>query len=106
MFYDHDFAPSLTMAGVQTKGATVFAYPVHDPERYNVVEFDANGWTISLKEKPSKPKSRYAVTVLYFYDYRMVKVARNLKPSPRGELEITDVNRQNLKGDGMRWMWW
>lgn len=99
--YGHDFAHSLTMAGAQIKGATVFAYPVHDSERYGVVEFDANGRAISLEEKPANPKSHYAVTGLYFYDHRVVEVARNLKPSPRGELEITDVNRQYLKWDAL-----
>jgi glucose-1-phosphate thymidylyltransferase len=97
VFYGHDFAPSLIKAGAQTHGATVFAYPVHDPERYGVVEFDATGRAISLEEKPAKPKSRYAVTGLYFYDQRAVEVAKRLKPSARGELEITDVNRQYLE---------
>ncbi len=97
VFYGHDFAPSLIHAHGKAKGATVFAYPVQDPERYGVVEFDAGGRAISLEEKPAQPKSRYAVTGLYFYDHRVVEVARNLKPSPRGELEITDINRQYLQ---------
>ncbi len=97
VFYGHDFAPSLVRANQQTSGATVFAYPVHDPERYGVVEFDASGKAISLEEKPTRPKSRYAVTGLYFYDNRVVDVAKHLKPSARGELEITDVNRQYLE---------
>ncbi|MDO9597638.1 MAG: glucose-1-phosphate thymidylyltransferase RfbA [Azoarcus sp.] len=97
LFYGHEFANDLRGAGDQGHGATVFAYPVHDPERYGVVEFDAEGHAISLEEKPAKPKSRYAVTGLYFYDDRVVEVARALKPSPRGELEITDVNKQYLE---------
>lgn len=96
VFYGHDLAPALQKAYQNTNGATVFAYPVLDPERYGVVEFDAKDQAISLEEKPAKPKSRYAVTGLYFYDNRVVDVAKNLKPSPRGELEITDVNRQYL----------
>lgn len=96
LFYGHDFAKGLSAANVSAAGATVFAYPVQDPERYGVVEFDAEGRAVSLEEKPAKPKSRYAVTGLYFYDERVIKVARDLKPSPRGELEITDVNRQYL----------
>lgn len=97
VFYGHDFGPVLQQACTQTNGATVFAYPVHDPERYGVVEFDQEGRAISLEEKPSKPKSRYAVTGLYFYDSQVVDIAKHLKPSPRGELEITDVNRQYLE---------
>ena len=97
LFYGHDFAAGLRAASARQDGATVFAYPVHDPERYGVVEFDQDGRAISLEEKPKHPKSRYAVTGLYFYDNRVVDIARNLKPGPRGELEITDVNRQYLE---------
>ncbi|GLT24059.1 glucose-1-phosphate thymidylyltransferase [Zoogloea oryzae] len=96
LFYGHDFASGLRAASARADGATVFAYPVHDPERYGVVEFDDKGQAVSLEEKPKQPKSRYAVTGLYFYDNRVVDVARNTKPSDRGELEITDVNRQYL----------
>ena len=101
LFYGHDLAAGLRAATAQTDGATVFAYPVHDPERYGVVEFDAAGRAISLEEKPKQPKSRYAVTGLYFYDNRVVDVAKNLKPGVRGELEITDVNRQYLEWDAL-----
>jgi len=97
IFYGHDLANSLDSAGDKTGGATVFAYPVHDPERYGVVEFNAAGRAVSIEEKPTQPKSRYAVTGLYFYDPQVVEIARHLKPSPRGELEITDVNRQYLE---------
>jgi len=96
LFYGHEFSGDLRDAGQRERGATVFAYPVTDPERYGVVEFDAQGRAVSLEEKPLKPKSRYAVTGLYFYDSRVVDIARSLKPSPRGELEITDVNRDYL----------
>jgi glucose-1-phosphate thymidylyltransferase len=99
IFYGHDMAKDLTAADERTTGATVFAYRVHDPERYGVVEFDPQGRAISLEEKPRQPKSHYAVTGLYFYDNRVVDVAKHLKPSPRGELEITDVNRQYLDWD-------
>ncbi len=95
LFYGHDFASDLR--ATRARGATVFAYPVHDPERYGVVEFDAAGRAVSLEEKPAKPKSRYAVTGLYFYDERVADIARGLKPSARGELEITDVNRRYLE---------
>ena len=96
IFYGHDLTTLLQQAAERTKGATVFAYPVTDPERYGVVEFDAAGKAISLEEKPEQPKSRYAVVGLYFYDNRVLDVAAGLKPSPRGELEITDVNRTYL----------
>jgi glucose-1-phosphate thymidylyltransferase len=97
IFHGHDFATLLQRANARDNGATVFAYPVHDPERYGVVEFNPAGKAISLEEKPAVPKSRYAVTGLYFYDEQVVDIARNLRPSPRGELEITDLNRHYLE---------
>jgi glucose-1-phosphate thymidylyltransferase len=97
IFYGHEFGDDLQAAAARADGATVFAYPVHDPERYGVVEFDTQGRAISLEEKPQRPKSRYAVTGLYFYDNRVLDIAATLKPSPRGELEITDVNRIYLE---------
>ncbi len=97
LFYGQDLGRELETAAARTQGATVFAYPVNDPERYGVVEFDAQGRAISLEEKPKAPKSRYAVTGLYFYDPQVVGIARDLKPSPRGELEITDLNRVYLE---------
>jgi glucose-1-phosphate thymidylyltransferase len=112
IFYGHDFAKTLR-AAAGGEGATVFAYPVLDPERYGVVEFDAQRRAISIEEKPAKPKSRYAVTGVYFYDAQVVSVAEGLKPSPRGELEITDVNRWYLErgqlktellGRGLAWL--
>ena len=96
IFYGHDLGDDLQGAMDKDGCASVFAYPVTDPERYGVVEFDAGGRAISIEEKPAEPKSRYAVTGLYFYDARVVDVAKNLEPSARGELEITDVNRQYL----------
>jgi len=102
IFYGHDFAKSLHQAAQQTHGATVFAYPVTDPQRYGVVEFDADRKAISLEEKPEKPKSRYAVTGVYFYDVQVVGVAKQIKPSARGELEITDVNRWYLERGELR----
>ena len=113
IFYGHDFAHQLQGASARTDGATVFAYAVTDPERYGVVDFDAEGRALSIEEKPSKPKSRYAVTGLYFYDQRVADIAAHLKPSPRGELEITDVNRRYLElgaldveimGRGLAWL--
>jgi glucose-1-phosphate thymidylyltransferase len=97
IFYGHDFQPLLKQANAQQAGATVFAYHVQDPERYGVAEFDAQGKVLSLEEKPARPKSNYAVTGLYFYDSQVVELARSLKPSPRGELEITDLNRLYLE---------
>jgi len=113
IFYGHELAEMTQQAAKPTQGATVFAYPVSDPERYGVVEFNAQGQAISLEEKPAVPKSRYAVTGLYFYDNRVVDIAAHLKPSPRGELEITDVNRIYLEsgdlqvkvmGRGIAWL--
>jgi glucose-1-phosphate thymidylyltransferase len=113
IFFGHDFAKALRAASERTSGATVFAYAVQDPERYGVVEFDANRKAISLEEKPANPKSRYAVTGIYFYDKQIVSVAESIEPSPRGELEITDVNRWYLErgqlttellGRGMAWL--
>ncbi len=99
IFYGHDLNTLLERSMVRDQGATVFAYHVHDPERYGVVAFDSQGQATSLEEKPSKPKSNYAVTGLYFYDNQVVDIAADLKPSPRGELEITDLNRIYLERD-------
>lgn len=97
IFYGHDFHHLLANAMARSEGASVFAYHVHDPERYGVAEFDAKGKVLSLEEKPKQPKSNYAVTGLYFYDAQVVALAKTLKPSPRGELEITDLNRLYLE---------
>jgi glucose-1-phosphate thymidylyltransferase len=113
LFHGHDLAPQLLSSNGSEAGATVYAYQVRDPERYGVVEFAADGRVLSLEEKPLKPKSRYAVTGLYFYDDTVVERARRVLPSPRGELEITDLNRQYLEegllrvelmGRGMAWL--
>jgi glucose-1-phosphate thymidylyltransferase len=102
IFYGQGFAKMLSRAAEQESGATVFAYQVKDPERYGVVEFDASGQAISLEEKPKNPRSHFAVTGLYFYDNDVVAIARDLKPSPRGELEITDVNKIYLANQKLR----
>ncbi|MEB3306925.1 MAG: glucose-1-phosphate thymidylyltransferase RfbA [Cyanobacteriota bacterium] len=113
LFHGHDLVPQLEACNGGSRGATVFAYPVRDPQRYGVVEFDEQGRVLSLEEKPSLPRSRYAVTGLYFYDSSVVERARMIKPSPRGELEITDLNRLYLEegtlrvelmGRGMAWL--
>ena len=113
IFYGHDLTSIIREAVQQTSGATVFAYPVHDPERYGVVQFDGNGRAVSIEEKPKQPRSTYAVTGLYFYDNKVLDIAAALKPSARGELEITDVNQAYLQagtlevcvlGRGMAWL--
>jgi glucose-1-phosphate thymidylyltransferase len=113
LFFGHDLTPLLTESAQLTEGARVFAYHVHDPERYGVVEFDASGRAISLEEKPRQPRSNWAVTGLYFYDAAVLDIARALKPSTRGELEITDVNAAYLRagklsvlplGRGVAWL--
>lgn len=113
VFYGHDFMEKLHAAADSASGAVVFAYPVNDPHRYGIVEFDDSGKPISIEEKPSEPKSRYAITGLYFFDRRVVDIAREVKPSARGELEISDVTRKYLEmgmldlvflGRGMAWL--
>lgn len=113
IYYGHDFQPLLKKADERHEGATVFAYRVQDPERYGVAEFDATGKVLSLEEKPKKPKSNYAVTGLYFYDENVVEMAKQVKPSPRGELEITDLSSMYLQqgklnvelmGRGFAWL--
>ncbi|MFA5192665.1 MAG: glucose-1-phosphate thymidylyltransferase RfbA [Verrucomicrobiia bacterium] len=113
IFYGHGLAEILRVGATTTDGATIFAYPVRDPERYGVVEFDAAGKAINIEEKPKKPRSNFAVPGVYFYDNKVVEIARDLKPSPRGELEITDLNRVYLSrgklsvaqlGRGIAWL--
>ncbi|HXG04846.1 MAG TPA: glucose-1-phosphate thymidylyltransferase RfbA [Candidatus Binatia bacterium] len=101
IFYGHGFPEYVRRAARRPEGATVFAYWVRDPQRYGVVEFDARGRAVGLEEKPARPRSPWAVTGLYFYDHRVVEIAEGLKPSPRGELEITDVNRAYLEADAL-----
>jgi glucose-1-phosphate thymidylyltransferase len=101
IFYGHGLTHTLRRANARTGGATVFAYRVHDPERYGVVEFDESGRAVSIEEKPKQPRSNFAVTGLYFYDERVVELATNLQPSPRGELEITDLNRLYLEAGAL-----
>ncbi len=102
IFYGHDLAADLRQASAAAAGATIFAYPVQDPQRYGVVEFDASGHAVSLEEKPARPRSRYAVTGLYFYDAEATALAHSLRPSPRGELEITDLYRLYLERGSLR----
>uniref|UniRef100_UPI00398C1CF4 sugar nucleotidyltransferase n=1 Tax=Vulcanococcus limneticus TaxID=2170428 RepID=UPI00398C1CF4 len=113
LFHGHELVPQLQSSNAAGPGATVFAYPVRDPERYGVVEFSADGRVLSIEEKPQRPRSRHAVTGLYFYDDTVVERARAVRPSPRGELEITDLNRSyldeglltvELMGRGMAWL--
>jgi glucose-1-phosphate thymidylyltransferase len=113
IFYGHDFEAQLLGAAGRPQGATIFAYHVHDPERYGVVEFDDHARAVSIEEKPAAPKSNYAVTGLYFYDNQVCDMAREVRPSPRGELEITDLNRMYLQREqltvevmrrGMAWL--
>jgi glucose-1-phosphate thymidylyltransferase len=113
IFYGHGLAETLRQCATATDGATIFAYPVRDPERYGVVEFDADGKAINIEEKPQKPRSNFAVPGVYFFDRDVAEIARNLKPSPRGELEITDLNRVYLSrgklsvaplGRGIAWL--
>ncbi len=113
IFYGHDLPAMFRNAVAREHGATGFAYSVHDPERYGVVEFDAQGRALTIEEKPAQPKSNYAVTGIYFYDTQVVEIAKSLKPSPRGELEITDINRWYLEhnqlyaehmGRGFAWL--
>jgi glucose-1-phosphate thymidylyltransferase len=113
IFYGHDLTELLQRAAARELGATVFAYPVNDPARYGVVDFDPRGRAVSIEEKPRQPRSRYAVTGLYFYDQKVVELASKLRPSTRGELEITDLNRAYLErgeldvlpmGRGMAWL--
>lgn len=113
VFYGHDLQTNFRAVGMNREGATVFAYRVQDPERYGVVEFDARGQAVGLEEKPTQPKSNYAVTGVYFYDNQVIKFAKGLRPSPRGELEITDINKCYLEqgnlaveilGRGIAWL--
>jgi len=102
IFYGHDLSTRLKQAAKPASGGTIFAYQVNDPQRYGVVEFDRTGRAISIEEKPKQPKSRYAVTGLYFYDNTVLDIAASLKPSARGELEITDINRRYLESSQLR----